>query len=237
LVAPSNRKSLQLFLKALRVLPRVCAAGYQKRLMSDFDPYLILEVGRAAPAAEIKLAYRRKVQVAHPDRGGDADAFMLVVKAFGLLSDPDARRLFDETGVIDEEAVQGYRREVAVILADMFDAAVATAVATGLKLEQVDFIKQMAAAVETGLADARVKLKRIDGEIGALQGLRSRIKRTDQDRNLFAERVGAQVAAKTGEHATIKRRVAMLETALAELGNYASETELIAALEVNAAEQ
>ena len=203
--------------------------------MSDFDPYLILEVARAAPAAEIKLAYRRKVQVAHPDRGGDAEAFVLVVKAFGLLSDPDARRLFDETGLIDDEAVTGYRREVALILADMFDAAVATAVATGLKLEQVDFIRQMAAAVETGLAEARVKLRRIDGEIGALQGLRSRIRRTDADRNIFAERVGAQVAAKTGEHATIKRRVAMLETALAELGNYASETELIAALEVESA--
>jgi curved DNA-binding protein CbpA len=202
--------------------------------MSDFDPYLILDVARAAPAAEIKLAYRRKVQVAHPDRGGDAEAFVLVVKAFGLLSDPDARRLFDETGVIDDEAVTGYRREVALILADMFDAAVATAVATGLKLEQVDFIRQMAAAVETGLAEARVKLRRIDGEIGALQGLRSRIRRTDQDRNIFAERVGAQVAAKTGEHATIKRRVAMLETALAELGNYESETELIAALEAEA---
>ncbi len=187
--------------------------------MSDFDPYLILEVGRAAPAAEIKLAYRRKVQVAHPDRGGDADAFGLVVRAFGLLSDPDARRLFDEAGIIDEEAVAGYRREVALILADMFDAAVATAVATGLKLEQVDFIRQMAAAVETGLAEARGKLRRIDA-----------------DRNIFAERVGAQVAAKTGEHATIKRRVAMLETALAELGNYESETELIAALEVSAGE-
>ncbi len=203
--------------------------------MSDFDPYLILGIARQAPAAEIKLAYRRKVQVAHPDRGGDAAAFMLVVKAFGLLSDPDARRLFDETGAIDDEAVKGYRREVTIILADMFDAAVATAVATGLKLEQVDFIKQMAAAVETGLADARVKLRRIDGEIGALQGLRSRIRRTDADRNIFAERVGAQVAQKTGEHATIKRRVAMLETALAELGNYASETELIAALEVESA--
>lgn len=203
--------------------------------MTDFDPYLILGVTRQAPAAEIKLAYRRKVQVAHPDRGGDAEAFMLVVKAFGLLSDPDARRLFDETGTIDDEAVKGYRREVAIILADMFDAAVATAVATGLKLEQVDFIRQMAAAVETGLAEARVKLKRIDSEIVALQGLRSRIRRTDQDRNIFAERVGAQVAAKTGEHATIKRRVAMLETALAELGNYESETELIAALEVEGA--
>lgn len=203
--------------------------------MSDFDPYVILGVARQAPAAEIKLAYRRKAQVAHPDRGGDAEAFMLVVKAFGLLSDPDARRLFDETGTIDDEAVRGYRREVTIILADMFDAAVATAVATGLRLEQVDFIRQMAAAVETGLAEARVKLKRIDGEIVALQGLRARIRRTDQDRNIFAERVGAQVAAKTGEHATIKRRVAMLETALAELGNYASETELIAALEVESA--
>lgn len=199
--------------------------------MQNFDPYLILEVARLAPAAEIKLAYRRKVQVAHPDRGGDAEAFMLVVRAFGLLSDPDARRLFDETGIVDDEAVQGYRRDVAIILADMFDAAVATAVATGLKLESVDFISQMAAAVETGLADARVKLRRIDREIGALQGLRSRIRRTDDDRNLFAERLDAQVGAKTGEHATIKRRVAMLETALAELGNYENETELIAALE------
>jgi curved DNA-binding protein CbpA len=210
----------------------VALGCYHDAAMQSFDPYLILEVGRAAPPAEIKFAYRRKVQVAHPDRGGDPEAFILIVKAFGLLSDPDARRLFDETGIIDDEAVQGYRREVAVILADMFDAAVATAVATGLKLERVDFIKQMAAAVETGLADARVKLGRTDAEIGALQGLRSRIRRTDADRNVFAERLDAQVAAKTGEHATMKRRVAMLETALAELGNYENETELIAALEV-----
>jgi curved DNA-binding protein CbpA len=198
--------------------------------MKTFDPYKILEIARKAPAAEIKLAYRRKVQVAHPDRGGDPDEFMLVVKAFGLLSDPDARRLFDETGIIDDEAVRGYRREVTVILADMFDAAVATAVATGLKLESVDFISQMTSAVEAGLLDARAKLGRTDSEIGALQGLRSRIKRTDADRNLFTERLDSQVAAKTEQHATIKRRVLMLETALAELGNYQSETELIAAL-------
>jgi len=208
---------------------------YHVPAMSSFDPYLVLEVGRSAPAAEIKLAYRRKVQVAHPDRGGDPAHFILVVKAFGLLSDPDARRLFDETGIVDDEAVKGYRREVAIILADMFDAAVATAVATGLKLESLDFVRQMATAVETGSRDARVKLARIDREIGALQGLRARIRRTDDDRNLFAERLDAQVAAKTAEHAGIKRRVAMLETALAELGNYESETELIAALQAEEA--
>lgn len=202
--------------------------------MSSFDPYDILGVTRTAAAGDIKLAYRRKVQVAHPDRGGDPQVFILVVKAFGLLSDPDARRLFDETGLVDDEAVKGYRREVATILADMFDAAVGTAIATGLKLERVDFIAQMSSAVTTGLKDARETLGRADGEIGALQALRARIRRTDADRNLFAERLDAQVKAKTAEHHAIKRRVAMLETALAELGNYASETELIAALETEA---
>ncbi|MDC9822932.1 DnaJ domain-containing protein [Devosia sp. ZB163] len=202
--------------------------------MNAFDPYDVLGVGRSARAAEVKLAYRRKVQVAHPDRGGDPELFILVVRAFGLLSDPDSRRLFDETGIVDDEAVKGYRREVATILADMFDAAVETAVATGLKLESVDFIAQMAAAVVTGLADARVTLNRTDNEIGALQTLRARIRRTDEDRNLFAERLDAQVALKTEQHRNIKRRVAMLETALAELGNYQSETELIAALEAEA---
>lgn len=113
----------------------------------------------------------------------------------------------------------------------MFDAAVETAIATGLKLEAVDFIAQMSAAVQTGLADARLALGRIDGEIGALQTLRARIRRADADRNIFAERLDAQVALKTEQHRTIKRRVAMLDTALAELGNYESEIELIAALE------
>lgn len=199
--------------------------------MTVFDPYDVLGVGKTARPADIKQAYRRKVQVAHPDRGGDPEHFVVVVRAFGLLSDPDSRRLFDETGIIDDEAVTSYRREVAAILADMFDAAVETAIATRLKLENVDFIAQMSAAVQTGLADARLSMARTDTEIGALQTLRSRIRRTDEDRNIFAERLDAQVAAKAEQHRTIKRRVAMLETALAELGNYESEIELIAALE------
>jgi curved DNA-binding protein CbpA len=203
--------------------------------MTEFDPYLVLGLRRAAGPTEIKTAYRRKVQVAHPDRGGDADAFMLIVKAFGLLSDPDSRRLYDETGRVDDDAVTGYRRDVALILADMFDVAVATAVTTGLKLESVNFIAQMTGAVESGLREARVKLVRIDREIGALQTLRARIRRNDEDRNLFVERLTAQVKGKTEEHHGMRRRVAILETALAELGNYSSETELIAALEAGPA--
>jgi curved DNA-binding protein CbpA len=199
--------------------------------MISFDPYGILDIRRDAGPQAVKTAYRRKVQSAHPDRGGDPDVFILVVKAFGILSDPDARRLFDETGIIDEGGVRDYRREVATILADMFDAAVETAVSTGLGLERVDFIRQMTQAVQTGLVEARSQLRRVNGEIGALQALRNRIRRHDSERNLFVERLDAQIATKTEQHAQVRRRQGILETALAELDSYDSATELIVALE------
>lgn len=200
--------------------------------MIAFDPYAVLEIRRDAAPQAVKSAYRKKVQTAHPDRGGDPDGFMAVVKAFGVLSDPDARRLFDETGIIDEGGVRDYRREVATILADMFDAAVEAAIATGLGLERVDFISQMTRAVESGLGEARTQLGAVDKQIGALQTLRNRIRRSDKERNLFVERLDGQIAVKTEQHAQIKRRGDILETALTELGNYESATELIVALEV-----
>jgi curved DNA-binding protein CbpA len=200
--------------------------------MSDpFDPYAVLGVQRLAPAAAIKAAYRSAVQTAHPDRGGDPAAFILIVKAFGLLSDPEARKLYDETGTVDEDGVRNFRRDVAKILADMFDAAVETAVATRLDLGRVDFVRQMTVAVSTGLADARAALAQADRDIKALTALRKRVVRSDGNPNIFAERLDAQIAAKTEEQAGGRRRVLLMETAILELGNYRSEVELISALE------
>ncbi len=199
--------------------------------MDSFDPYTLLGVARAANAAAIKAAYRSRVQTAHPDRGGDPQAFILVVKAFDLLSDPEARRLYDETGNVDEDAVKAFRRDVAKILADMFDAAVSTAVATGLDMGRVDFVTQMTAAVKTGMADAKLGLIRMDRDIAALGKLTKRIRREGEGPNLFAERLAAQLEAKTAEQMQARRRALLLETALVELGNYRSEVELISALE------
>jgi curved DNA-binding protein CbpA len=199
--------------------------------MDSFDPYTLLGVARTAHTAAIKSAYRVRVQTAHPDRGGDSALFIRIVKAFDLLSDPEARRLYDETGSYDEDAVKTFRRDVARILADMFDAAVNTAVATGLDVNKVDFVAQMQAAVRTGLAEARLGLGRADRDIATLGKLSRRIRRNGEGPNLFAERLAAQIEARTGEQAQGRRRVLLLETALVELGNYRSEVELISALE------
>jgi curved DNA-binding protein CbpA len=199
--------------------------------MPDFDPYLILGLSRAAMPGAIKAAYRQRVQTAHPDRGGDPAEFIAIVKAFGLLSDPEARKLYDEAGIIDDDGVATYRRDVTTILADMFDAAVETAVATGLRLERVNFVQQMRMAVEAGLADARAGLARSDRDLAALAALRARIRRNDGAENLFVARLDAQIENRTTQHAQLRRRVLLLETAIVELGNYRSEVELISALE------
>jgi curved DNA-binding protein CbpA len=197
----------------------------------SFDPYATLNLPRGANAAAIKSAYRSAVQTAHPDRGGAHDAFVAIVRAFDLLSDPEAKRLYDETGDVDEDAVKAFRRDVAKVLADMFDAAVSTAVATGFDLGKVDFVAQMTVAVKTGLADARAGLTRIDRDMGALQKLKKRILRADDGKNLFSDRLSAQLEQKSQEQTQGRRRVLLLETAIVELGNYRSEVELISALE------
>jgi curved DNA-binding protein CbpA len=201
-------------------------------MTTAFDPYAVLGVARAASAGAIKAAYRKRVRHAHPDRGGDPEDFIVIVRAFGLLSDPEMRRIFDETGIVDIESLKTYRRDVTAVLADMFDAAVQSAVAAGLKLTQVDFIDLMGSAVAKGKAETSSQARRLEGEIAGLKALRQRIRRNDDNENLFVERLNAQVQAKAEQHEALRRRLFILETASVELGNYESDVELISALEV-----
>ncbi|KAA6475632.1 J domain-containing protein [Rhizobium rhizogenes] len=62
------------------------------------DPYDILGVGRDASDEQIKVAYRKRAKGAHPDSGGDAEAFGRLKKAHELLLDPVRRKVFDDTG-------------------------------------------------------------------------------------------------------------------------------------------
>jgi curved DNA-binding protein CbpA len=62
------------------------------------DPYETLGVVRDADAAQIKTAYRKRAKNAHPDAGGDVDAFATLKISYEILSDPVRRKVFDETG-------------------------------------------------------------------------------------------------------------------------------------------
>lgn len=82
------------------------------------DPYALLNVPRSASSVQIRKAYFLLARRVHPDRNPSPDAaaaFQALQKAYGILSDPAKRRLFDKTGCTDQdseafwEAYQQYR--------------------------------------------------------------------------------------------------------------------------------
>lgn len=68
------------------------------------NPYQILGVAKDCTQQEIKKAFRKLAQEAHPDReGGDVERFQAINGAYELLSDEARRKRFDETGQTDKE--------------------------------------------------------------------------------------------------------------------------------------
>ena len=67
------------------------------------DYYVILGIEREASAEQIKSAYRKCAMQWHPDRNPDNKAeaeekFRLASEAYGVLSDPQKRSVYDRYG-------------------------------------------------------------------------------------------------------------------------------------------
>lgn len=70
------------------------------------NPYSILNVEVTATEKNIKSAYRILSQEYHPDKpNGDREKFEQVKLAYDILSNPERRRRYDQTGRTDESPV------------------------------------------------------------------------------------------------------------------------------------
>ena len=71
------------------------------------DLYTLLGIQKSATNTEIRKAYRRLVFLCHPDKNKtDPDAsskFSNITRAYKILSNPDSRKIYDETGEYDED--------------------------------------------------------------------------------------------------------------------------------------
>ncbi len=73
--------------------------------MTDF--YTVLELDRDATPAGVKKAYKRMAQKYHPDKcAGVSDRFNEIKRAYDVLSNPDLRARYDETGIDPVQATR-----------------------------------------------------------------------------------------------------------------------------------
>src|ERR1700677_1677632 len=85
------------------------------------DLYKILGVDKKADKNILKKAYRKKSMSTHPDKGGTPDKFALVKKAYDVLSDDKKRKLYDDTGEIDEGNPDNSFSDIGNIIAQTFN--------------------------------------------------------------------------------------------------------------------
>ena len=71
------------------------------------DLYSILGVSRNADESEIRKQYKKLCLTAHPDKGGSAEEFQKIQKAYEILSDGQKRQMYDQTGITDENGMGG----------------------------------------------------------------------------------------------------------------------------------
>ena len=62
------------------------------------DLYETLEIDRGASQDDIKKAYFKAARTKHPDKGGSAEEFKEIQRAYESLSDPQRRQMYDMTG-------------------------------------------------------------------------------------------------------------------------------------------
>lgn len=138
------------------------------------DHYQTLGVARDASQDEIKRAYRRLAKRWHPDRkDGDHDKMTAIVRAYRILSDPEKRAHYDETG--QDAGVNQIDQQASAMLADFFSQYIEKggeenplpmirgATGNGLKetRAQIDTLKQQLQKIEKRAGV--VKRKKTDG--------------------------------------------------------------------------
>merc|ERR1711893_346226 len=74
------------------------------------DLYQVLKVKKDASDNEVKRAYHKLSLKIHPDRVAENEKeeatkkFQVLGKAYGILSNTETRKIYDETGEVDDES-------------------------------------------------------------------------------------------------------------------------------------
>jgi curved DNA-binding protein CbpA len=187
-----------------------------------FDPYAELGLPRDADETAVKRAYRAKAHKAHPDKGGKAEDFHEVQRAYDVLSDPERRKQFDETGNAD--APQDPRDAARMALAKL----VLESIARAPDVAHVDLVALIRGTVEQAIRQERKNREGIEQAIARQEAALARFQRKDLPGDDVVKAViTAAVAMARAQMPRHDHAIAGYELVLELLGEYTYQVDQV----------
>lgn len=154
--------------------------------MSLYDD---LGVGKDADSETIKRAYRKKVHKAHPDKGGKAEEFHAIQRAYDVLGDAGRRARYDATG--DEKGGPDKQGDILRNLAFLV-----LSVLDNVDIDRTDVLGLVRQNIERGSADAKQKIEQLKGKIKMRERALARLKKKKPGgENMIAHFIEGDIAS------------------------------------------
>lgn len=184
-----------------------------------FDPYEELEISRGASTEEVRAAYRRKARKTHPDKGGDRESFERAKRAEVVLSDPDKRKEYDETGKINDGPEISEERQAQSVI-ESYLLPIITGDADPCSF---DILKEIGKKLEMDVREANEAIKTLEKRKARIEKTAARIKCKKAGRNILADVLLAKVGLLNKSIRDVEKDRDVRNLALAMLNDYRFE--------------
>lgn len=189
--------------------------------------YDLLGVSTTASAETIKQHYRRQAKKYHPDRNpGDDKAeerYKQVVAAFEVLSDPDRRKRYDETGETDDEASRHQQEMLLRVLSPILMETFEELVKKGRKVESVDVVAEFRKVLFAKQKEAADVLTGLKENKRVLEATLGRFKVDDGSENLLVAIVRGQLRELEDGMSVVRTRVDIISKGIKLMAAYRYE--------------
>lgn len=171
-----------------------------------------LGVDKSADKATIKRAYRKRAQKAHPDRGGDAEKFHQITRAYNVLYDDARRAHYDETGKDGQEDRRG------ALMARL--AALFMQLIEQHDVDRTDIMLLMTQALLSGKQQTKGAITKAEQTIAKYYRAQKRVKKKGVGENLFLQMLDGQIGQARRGIEMAKLEIEKLDEMLAIVKDY-----------------
>lgn len=185
----------------------------------DFDPYEALGVPTDATPEEIRRAHREGALRCHPDRGGDKVKFQQLQVSYRILSDPDKRKQYDESGK-DCDAPANEHVIVYQTLATLFETALSACVKSGKSPIYQDLMKDIACSLKNREASSKTRLASLNRASKELKEVASRISINNGAPDIFRNVLEKELQQVLVAVESLEKELKMIENCSLALQNY-----------------